>query len=185
MQLKKDQEAWWVGQVEVIAGQETLERIKTIERLRKLPRVKEDLWLGSEALLYHLHLVLARWSVDPDKVATRLDYQITLARLALELLACRTRIEAQTKKMKTVFSALGLKSLLASDTHIIDEDKQKLAFKFYQIKESMIEDIIKVDEDPVTFQLNHLGEWMDRSLGSKQDSRVDCEIFLTMQLHYI
>ena len=174
-QLKKDREAWWAGQIKLMSGQETSERMKTIEKLRKLPRIKEDLWLSPEALLYHLHLVLGKWSVASDKITGKLEYQITVARMALELLACRTRNEAQSKKMKTVFSALGLKSLLASDQPIIDEDKQDLTFKFYKFKESLLEDLVKVDDDPVSFQLNHLGEWMDRSLGSKQDSRVDCE----------
>ncbi|KLO14115.1 P-loop containing nucleoside triphosphate hydrolase protein [Schizopora paradoxa] len=137
-----------------------------------------DTWYDSEVRLYQIHTELRLWAASGDKEETRDSFSVSILRKVLELFQHKKLTKTIIDCLGTVLAAMGFSSYfpqLASQAEGRLIDDRRLEFKFVKLQRKSGEQLYKfmqISDDPVEWQLRLFGEFMDRSMDGKADSRV-------------
>ena len=161
-------------------------KIDYIERLLKNPRTSEG-WLAVDARLFRIHLEFQRWineetqlQDDRTRQAELRDRRsVSIMRLVKDTYERGGLFPAALSTLDDVLRVLGLEKYAASMRAASpnpSSDERSLSFKFVKILRSKTKapahKYMRIQEDPVTWQLRLFGEFMDRSMDSQSDPRV-------------
>jgi hypothetical protein len=159
------------------------ERIDYTERLMGNPKAKEG-WIVSELQAYRLHLELTAWidAADHDSAEVRDRYTVSIIRLVKTLYALPALSADILRNVASVLMALGFQAYIPYfeecfvDTAVDNERKLSFGFvKLIRSKGSSVHKFMEIRENPVLWQLRLFGEYMDRSMDSSFDRRVQFE----------
>jgi hypothetical protein len=177
--LKKDtdeQQEWWEGQLKELSRFDQEKSLRTLTALERNPRTAGG-WLRDEVLLYRLHLIISKWILqtsDRDTGTIRDHYTVTIMRIVKELLESKQLTLTIHQAISTVLCVLGFENFVTPPP--VGQLDRQLCFKFVKLVRSKsghpLHEFMRITEDPITWQLRLFGEFMDRSMGSKSDSRV-------------
>lgn len=166
-----------------MAKMSNVQRINHIDALARNPKTKEG-WLSAETRLYRLHLEFNAWIDDPshETQAVRDRYTVSVLRMAKAIYALPALTAAILGSLASALLALGLDALLPHlEARFVDPDaappdaSRKLSFEFVKLVRksgSAAHKFMPIDEHPVLWQLRVFGEYMDRSMDSAPDRRV-------------
>lgn len=141
-------------------------------------------WLASEAMLYRLHLEFIAWINDPkrEEAATRDKYTVSVLRKAKSIYNQAYLTVSILHSLACVLLAIGLQELcpyleepFASPTATAPDASRKPNFEFVKLVRkngAPIHKFMPIEEHPVVWQLRLFGEYMDRSMDSAPDRRV-------------
>jgi hypothetical protein len=171
--------AWWQKEVDQM---KTMNSVKTATVLRSLMRNKKskEPAIGTEIRLYQLHLDLQRWTEDerPDSPAVRDHYTVSVMRKVRDVIDFNSVTPTVSEILSSVLGVLGFSdyaSAVMQSAGTLATDRP-LAFTFIKLMKSKTKSLIypfmRITENPVIWQLRLFGEFMDRSMDSKADSRV-------------
>lgn len=138
-----------------------------------------DTWYDSEVRLYQIHTELRLWAASGDKDSLRDTFSVSILRKVLELFQHKKITKTIIGCLGTVLSAMGFSSYFPqladqAEKHLIED--RRLAFKFVKLQRKSGEQLYQfmhISDDPVEWQLRLFGEYMDRSMDGKEDSRVN------------
>lgn len=168
-----EQQKWWEDQLKGFIGLDLDTQLRTLTALERNSRTTEG-WLRDEVLLYRLHLNISKWiSVrDRDSADVRDRYTVAIIRVVKELSESKHLTLSIHRVISIVLAVLGFQSLVTPPPD--EQSDRTLCFKFVKLqsKSQPLYSFMRITEDSVIWQLRLYGEFMDRSMGSKPDSRV-------------
>ncbi|KAL0960256.1 hypothetical protein HGRIS_011887 [Hohenbuehelia grisea] len=168
-------DAWWRDQLRAMASKSAVECREHLNDLSRNPRTKDE-HLAVELLLYRIHIEFSAWSEDPEKLdpERRDAYSVQIMRLLKDVAALTTVPSIAARCVSSALLALGFRdSLIRLNA---SKDERQLSFKFLKLIKSggtPKYDYMINSEDPTTWQLRLFGEYMDRSMDSAPDHRVN------------
>ncbi|KAF8505147.1 hypothetical protein JB92DRAFT_2966409 [Gautieria morchelliformis] len=147
---------------------------KTDLLLRNRTRMAEN-WLVGEVQLYRLDLELRAWIDHPtrDSVSTQDRYRVSVLRMIKDQSTRAT--PTVIRVLSSVLSALGFPTVTASLLGAGNLPDHDLTFEFIKVLKksgSSVYPFMKITEPPMHWLLRCFGEYMDRSLDSAPDPRV-------------
>ncbi|CCM02168.1 uncharacterized protein FIBRA_04246 [Fibroporia radiculosa] len=180
-QLKEDDSnlTWWQEQLKILAQESTENQLKAVENLQRNKRTREG-WLSVEVQLYSLHLEFVRWIERSDREvpAVRDQIVVRILRLVKDTFHRKDLFPAAAGIFETALSVVGLSDVvpeLKASAPALTADRE-LNFKFIKLAKSKsrsaVHKFMDIDEDPIVWQLRLFGEYMDRSMDSQDDPRV-------------
>ena len=180
-QAKEDDSniAWWKEQLASIEDRPTASKIVAIENLMRNKRTKEG-WLSVEIWLYRIHLEFTRWIDDAQREApaARDRYTVALMVMIKDLYESKELFPTAAKYLAMALIALGFTDYIQAfeDRAAVANDDRTLCFEFVKLVKSKsghaVHKWMRIQEDPVVWQLRLFGEFMDRSMDSASDPRV-------------
>lgn len=150
---------------------------KVFSDMERSPRLKEPHIL-TEVSLYKIHRVFLRWMEDPKRTspAARDKNSVNIMKGVKEIYAIGYMTEDIHKCLKSVLTVLGFSDYIDSLTISPNQENHPLNFTFVKLLKSKtkapVHDFMCIQEHPVEWQLRLFGEYMDRSMDSKEDPRV-------------
>lgn len=168
---------WWQEQLEAMS---TLTTVQKIWQMNALFRNKksEELAMGAEMRLYRLQLEISVWLEDANSgsASVRDKHTVAIMRMIKDICSRGYMTQTISKALKLVLSTLGFADYLAGllDNCDIMPDKP-LNFKFKKFTSSSkgsSYEVLRITEHPIVWQLRLFGEYMDRSMDSAPDPRV-------------
>jgi ATP-dependent RNA helicase DDX60 len=177
-------QTWWDEQLARLSKMSVNDQVVQVELLARNPKARNG-WIVAEILMYRLHLNLVCWIDDParEDEESHNRYAVSVLRLVREVYALPTVLPTDVLgKLGSALSAIGFEDYIAEmeapfvqDESRVDP-KRKLRFTFVKIikskSNSLVYEWMKINEHPVRWQLRVFGEFMDRSMDSAPDSRV-------------
>ena len=171
-----EQREWWEGRLKEFRGTDLDADLRTLSALERNPRTSGG-WLRDEVLLYRLHLTISKWiaqTSDQDAASVCDHYTVAIMRIIKELLESRHLTLTIHGKISTILTVLGFENFLTPPPG--SQSDRPLCFKFVKLVRSKSDrplyEFMRITEDPITWQLRLYGEYMDRSIDSKPDTRV-------------
>ena len=137
----------------------------------------EEQAMGAEMRLYRIQLEIFMWleEADSDSPSIRDKYTVAIMRMSREMCSRRHMTPTISKALKSVIRALGFADY---STGLLDDCEtlpdKPLNFKFKKLTSSTY-DVLHIKEHPIVWQLRLFGEYMDRSMDSAPDPRVQFE----------
>jgi ATP-dependent RNA helicase DDX60 len=182
-QLKEDASDvdWWAGKDRKGGKLQELQRLSSLdaqiqetELLLRNQRTTRGR-LAVEVPLYRLHLELRAWINHPTPSASSVQdgFRIRILRMIKEQSSRATPTTIQI--LSSVLSALGFSEMTSSLLGEGNPPDRALTFEFVKVSKksgSPVHRFMKLHERPVHWLLRCFGEYMDRSLDSMPDSRV-------------
>lgn len=171
----KDQlKAWSKDAITVDAQLSSVEQFKRGAKTSFAP-------MAVEVRLFQLHLILKRWaSLDADEgLAVRDSTVTTILRILGEIRGYEIPISPDVHRFLTNLCTIigfgGYATNLLPTS--VDESLPSPSFSLPKLisskkGEPIYGSFMKITSSPIEWQLEHYGEWMDRSMDSAQDDRV-------------
>lgn len=151
------------------------ERIHQTDLLRiRNPRAAEG-WLAVEVPLYRLDLELRAWinHLTPDAPLIQDRFRVNILKMIREQ---ANRATPTAKRiLSSVLSAIGFSAFTPSLLSGENQHDHEMTFEFVKVTKksgSPVHSFMKLDEHPVRWLLRCFGNYMDRSLDSMPDDRV-------------
>jgi len=180
--------SWWSKQLRelesVSSPSERLGRLRTVMRNEK---IKSNQALLVEVSLYLVETLIREWAVHDSGTAeaTKDRYTVEIMKIVKALIDSRSHIltNAASERLGAILKTLGFDQCFSNGFgHLMLADpeqlKQPLTFKpvkLFSSRTGARYDFMKISEDPIEWQLRVFGEFMDRSMDSTADPRVDFE----------
>ncbi|KAH9943357.1 P-loop containing nucleoside triphosphate hydrolase protein [Epithele typhae] len=170
---------WWKEQLRSMDSKSTTAKIAAYDVLTRNKRTKDG-WLTAESLLYRIHLEFERWTEDParETAIVRDRSTVSVMRMVKDLYDCKELFPTVAVKLASCLTALGFADYLdtfESAAKVSSEDRS-LHFDFVKLVKSKsgsaVHKWMKIIEPPVVWQLRLFGEFLDRSMDSQPDPRV-------------
>ncbi|KAJ3722132.1 hypothetical protein DFJ43DRAFT_668590 [Lentinula guzmanii] len=173
---EKEATEWWEGKLKAMNHDTIEEQLKSIDFFKRNPSHKATYpSVAFEIRLYHLHLILKSWTMKPDPDVHRVDILVVkiLCLLSeIKLLPVPTIPKTARKFLADVCLSIGFDT----DTLLPNVDLSPESFAFKPIKlvskNASLYPFMTIRLSPVEWQLEHFGEYMDRSMDSAPDTRV-------------
>lgn len=174
---------WWTDHLSRIEKLPASQRILETEALMRNPKARQG-WLASEVLLYRLHLEFTAWINDPDREerACQDKYTVSILRMAKSIYALPGPTTAVLRTLACALLAIGLGDLLphfeenfAGASATASDADRLISFDFVKVVRKSgapAHKYMLITEHPVVWQLRVFGEYMDRSMDSAPDRRV-------------
>ncbi|KAJ3744995.1 hypothetical protein DFH05DRAFT_1397236 [Lentinula detonsa] len=174
---EKEATEWWEGKLKAMNHDTIEEQLKSIDFLKRNPSHKATYpSVAFEIRLYHLHLILKSWTMKPDPDVHRDDIVVKILCLLSEikLLPVPTIPRTARKFLADVCLSIGFDVLTDTLLPNIDLSPESCAFKPIKLvsKNASLYPFMTIRLSPVVWQLEHFGEYMDRSMDSAPDTRV-------------
>jgi hypothetical protein len=171
--------AWWQKEVDQMKTMNSAETTTVLKSLMRNKKSKEPA-IGTEMRLYLLHLDLQRWTEDerPDSPAARDHYTVSVMRKVRDVIDFNNVTPTVSEILSSVLGVLGFSDYASAVMKSAGNSAtdRPLAFTFIKLKKSKTKSVVypfmRITEHPVIWQLRLFGEFMDRSMDSKADSRV-------------
>ncbi|KAI0720199.1 P-loop containing nucleoside triphosphate hydrolase protein [Cerioporus squamosus] len=180
-QAKEDDSnvSWWKEQLANIEERPTASKIVAIDNLMRNKRTKEG-WLSVEIWLFRIHLDFSRWIEDAQResAAARDRFSVSIMCMIKNLYESKELFPTAAKYLAMSLIALGFTDYIESfeDHAAVVHDDRSLCFEFVKLVKSKsgsaVHKWMRIQEDPVVWQLRLFGEFMDRSMDSASDPRV-------------
>ncbi|KZP15484.1 P-loop containing nucleoside triphosphate hydrolase protein [Athelia psychrophila] len=174
-------QSWWEEQMAVMKKMPPTAKQGHVDELFRNKRSWEPV-IAVEINLYRLNLELEAWTREakPQSPSVRDKYTLYAMRAIKAILDRRTITPTALKVISTVLVALGFEgyvdSLQEPCLSTMQEDRP-LSFDFVKLVKSKtkvpIYDFMHITEDPAAWQLRLFGDFMDRSMDSQADRRVN------------
>ncbi|KAE9406161.1 P-loop containing nucleoside triphosphate hydrolase protein [Gymnopus androsaceus JB14] len=165
---------WWEARLKAMKNDSLDDQLKSVDLLKRnrSPKATYPV-IAFEIRLYQLHLQLKRWTENP--ALNRDDMLIMILRLLSEIKRLSVTIPAAGHKfLLDICKSTGFESY--SDEFLPDADSSLSppAFKPIKLvsKKVPLYSFMAITSSPVQWQLEHFGEYMDRSMDSTPDLRV-------------
>ncbi|KAJ3508807.1 hypothetical protein NLJ89_g5555 [Agrocybe chaxingu] len=182
-QKKKDAEfkseslTWWARQLSEISSQSLPERIKKLEDFGRSPRmaVRE---IALERKLCLLDADFRTWIADTkrDSPSAKDLYSVSVMRKVKELCEQEMLPQSACKIVTSALTSLGFYDHFHSKISKIALEDQRLKLSFVQLVDrksgSPLYPFMAINEHPIIWQLRLFGDYMDRSMNSAYDKRV-------------
>ncbi|KAI9465203.1 P-loop containing nucleoside triphosphate hydrolase protein [Lactarius psammicola] len=173
---------WWVEQLRQVEKMATRDlKMSALHGLLRNPKTDTG-WLNVEVRLYSLHLTIQQWIAEsePDAPAVHDRYTVSIIRTVKELYTHDFLTETTLGVLASIMATLGFTDHIAplkdDASHRLQPDRD-LAFSFVKLLKSKshkpVHKFMAIKEDPVVWQLRVFGEYMDRSMDSAPDPRVE------------
>ncbi|GBE83891.1 Uncharacterized helicase [Sparassis crispa] len=171
--------AWWQEQLNSMANMSTELKITTTENLLRNSRTEEG-WFAVEIHLYRLHLKFQQWIYHPDResAGVRDHFTVPIMRIVKDVHERKGLFPTAVKIIGNVLTVLGFADYIPSLTPVEADlaADRSLSFDFVKLvkskSKSSLFKFMRIVEDPIVWQLRLFGEFMDRSMDSRPDSRV-------------
>ena len=168
---------WWSGKggkLPELQRRTLNARIQETDLLLRNPRMAEGC-LAVEVPLYRLDLELRAWIDHPTPNAplTQDSFRVSVLRMIRDQLSRATA--TVTHILSSVLSAIGFSAFTPSLLGAGDPHDYNVTFEFIKVTKksgSPVYSFMKLEEHPVRWLLRCFGEYMDRSLDSMPDHRV-------------
>jgi len=173
-------QTWWKDQVETMKKMPDAKKMAHLEAVSRNKRSQEPS-LAIEMLLYRMNLKLVFWVAEehPESPAVRDKHTVTIMRLVKQVYDHQVMTPTVSKVLSNVLVAMGFSDYIVPlDTQYSGKrvDDHPLTFEFMKLVKSKTKSPIfkfmQIIEHPVVWQLRLFGEYMDRSMDGKPDSRV-------------
>jgi ATP-dependent RNA helicase DDX60 len=173
-------QTWWKDQVETMKKMPDAKKMAHLEAVSRNKRSQEPS-LAIEMLLYRMNLELVFWGAEehPESPAVRDKHTVTVVRLVKQVYDHPVMTPTVSKVLSNVLVAMGFSDYIVPlDTQYSGKrvDDRPLTFEFMKLVKSKTKSPIfkfmQIIEHPVVWQLRLFGEYMDRSMDGKPDSRV-------------
>ncbi|TFY82995.1 hypothetical protein EWM64_g1015 [Hericium alpestre] len=186
MKVKLDKEdaehlSWWQGHLAQLEKMTRGEKARHLENLCRNKRSQRD-WLAIEIRLYALDLEIREWAADParEDPAVRDRHTVSLMRTVKNLYESAGLSLAALSILDAILACLGFSDYVESMHFNLSEANgvdRPLSFEFSKLIKSKskkpVHKFMHVTEHPITWQLRLFGEYMDRSMDSQPDPRVN------------
>ncbi|KAJ7225893.1 hypothetical protein GGX14DRAFT_641680 [Mycena pura] len=171
---------WWVAKLRGLQAMASVDA--ELEALLALKRSSSPKVFNPavvvELRLYHIHLIFKRWSLMDDGGAeTARDaivVEVLRGLMDLRRVASAGVGEDAHDFLSTVCETIGFAEYTASLVSHKASPDVALAFKPLKLirKKKLVFDFMRITIHPIDWQLQHYGEFMDRSMDSAPDARV-------------
>ncbi|TFK94713.1 P-loop containing nucleoside triphosphate hydrolase protein [Polyporus arcularius HHB13444] len=180
-QAKEDDSnvTWWKEQLANIEDRPIASKIVAIDNLMRNKRTKEG-WLSVEIWLFRIHLEFSRWIDDAQResAAARDRFSVSLMCMIKSLYESKELFPTAAKYLAMSLISLGFADYIESfeERATVANDDRSLCFDFVKLVKSKsgsaVHKWMRIQEDPVVWQLRLFGEFVDRSMDSASDPRV-------------
>ncbi|PBK64183.1 P-loop containing nucleoside triphosphate hydrolase protein [Armillaria solidipes] len=184
IQDKKDAEKesqtrqWFLNQLGSMSDKSAEQKLYLLEQLTRSSRMT-DPWVAVEHLMYKTHLLLKVWIEDSDheKDTVRDRYTVTIMRLVKDICDKGATTPARGKALSAVLTSFGFSAFIDGFVTVAEPPTPcPLAFDFVKLvrsKGDILYPWMKITEHPILWQLRLFGPYMDRSMDSCSDRRVN------------
>ncbi|KAF8636971.1 hypothetical protein AX17_003132 [Amanita inopinata Kibby_2008] len=174
-------QTWWLQHLESMSSMYNSRKSAYLKNLFKNRRSEEP-WIRMEMQLFQLNLEFLQWidEVGHESDAIRNKYTVSIVRIIKDISRSNTLTPTTTKMLTAALRAIGFDDYIPSlvEKTEVAPDK-KLSFKPLKLVSSRTKEsyypYMRIQEDPVIWQLRLFGEFMDRSMDSAPDPRVSFE----------
>ncbi|KAA1476464.1 P-loop containing nucleoside triphosphate hydrolase protein [Dentipellis sp. KUC8613] len=174
---------WWQGHLAAMENG-NMDRTRKQRYLENLFRSKKSDrgWLAVEMQLYSLDMKIREWIADAaqDNPSVHDGYALSIMRTAKDMYDKSAMPSAALEILDAILTCLGFAGYIPSfhaavpDRTIID---RPLSFKFVKLLKSKSKQsrhqFMHIAEHPARWQMRLFGEYMDRSMDSQYDTRVN------------
>lgn len=174
-----DSVAWLTARIRELDSDNSPSSLeKSLSDLKRNPKSIEPL-VATELGLYRLHRLFQCWILDPQREspAVRDKHAVTALRTFKDILEVNYSTNSIRKCIQDVLNVLGFSAYM--DTLTISsttQDDRPLTFKFVELVKPKTQEslhaFMRIEEHPIEWQLRVFGEYMDRSMDSQIDHRV-------------
>ncbi|KZP15488.1 P-loop containing nucleoside triphosphate hydrolase protein [Athelia psychrophila] len=174
-------QSWWGEQMTVMKKMAPAAKQGHLDALVRNKRSEEPAF-AVEMHLYRLNFELQAWilEAEPQSPAVRDKYTLYAMRAIKAILDRQTITPTVLKVISTVLVALGFEDhihFLQEQCSSTMQEDRPLSFDFMKLVKSKtkapIHEFMHITEDPAVWQLRLFGEFMDRSMDSQADRRVE------------
>ncbi|KAJ7157241.1 hypothetical protein C8R46DRAFT_1004148 [Mycena filopes] len=170
---------WWKKELADMARLSTDAKVEKIQGLFRNKRSDESM-LGLEMRLYLLNLTILQWIESTGAESPSVCDHFTLAIMKQVKALCdrQTLTASAADIVKTVLAALGFAAasagLVQTDPEHVPDRPISFSFQklFSRSTKKPQYPFMKINEDPVDWQLRCFGDLMDRSMDGARDDRV-------------
>jgi hypothetical protein len=174
-------QSWWQEQLDAMSKLTNTQKISQMNALFRNKKGQEKA-MGAEMRLYRLHLEISLWldEAEPDSPPVHDKYTVAIMRMVKDICDRRYMTPTISKALKSVLLSLGFGDYSAGllDSCETSPDKP-LKFKFRKLIKSSTNmpshEVLCITEHPAIWQLRLFGQYMDRSMDSAPDPRVQFE----------
>lgn len=175
---ESETQSWWLERLGAMSSMSIAQQAAYLQALFQNKRSEEPS-VGLEMQLYQLHLEFLQWIDDADRESDAVRDQRTVAivRLARDICDGTQLNPIAAKFLKTAFHVVGLDEYIPAIVEKIEtETDKRLSFKPAKLVSSRTKEsyypYMRIQEDPVLWQLRLFGQFMDRSMDGSPDHRV-------------
>ncbi|KIL59375.1 hypothetical protein M378DRAFT_14820 [Amanita muscaria Koide BX008] len=171
-------ETWWQEHLNTMSKLSNERKATYLKSLFKNRRSEEALIL-LEMQLYQLDLEFLQWIDEPlnHSNAVRDRYTVSIVRIIKDICDGKLLSAGAVKMLKSALEVIGFDEYIPG---LIEKGEKptegRLSFKPIKLISSKTKEhqfpYMRIQEDPVLWQLRVFGEFMDRSMGSSPDPRV-------------
>lgn len=179
---------WWLSRLaELEHIPSPVQRLASLRNLMRSEKIRSNKTLSAEVSLYLVEILLRQWINDDSGTSghQRDIYTLDIMKSVKSIfdLRCPALTSSAHDRVVQVLKVLGFEEcfpngfapLILENT---EDRKRSLSFKPIKLVSSRtgpIHEFMKITEHPVEWQLRVFGEFMDRSMDSAPDSRVEFE----------
>ncbi|KAJ3864645.1 hypothetical protein EV359DRAFT_40572 [Lentinula novae-zelandiae] len=175
---EKEAVEWWGGKLKAMTLDTVEDQLEHVKLLKRNPSSKATYpSVAFEIRLYELHLILKGWTMKSDPDSSRDEMVIKILRLLSEIkeLLVHSNIPTTANKfLVDVCRSIGFESFTGSLLPDVALSLDSCAFKPIKLVSKMVSlyPFMSITVSPIEWQLEHFGEYMDRSMDSAPDARV-------------
>lgn len=173
--------AWWKGRLEMLSEMPLDAQVKEFANISRSPRADEES-TRLEMELYELNLAIQQWAQEPEPESEEVKnrHMLSIMRLIKRMLDRKVLTATSKEVATTILTLFGFGSFIESmldGVRIITGTSP--SFKFKKLTKLKGGETIPIyqfmvgKEDPIEWQLRMFGEYMDRSMDSAFDRRVE------------
>ena len=171
-------ETWWQEHLATMSAMSNARKATYVKALFRNKRSEEPT-IRLEMQLYRLNLEFLQWidDVEHDSDLVRDRYTVSIVRSVKDICDGKQLTPNALKILKSALGVIGLSEYVPAlvDKSEMVQDK-RLSFKPMKLMSSKTKDpyypYMRIQEDPIIWQLRVFGEFMDRSMDGLPDSRV-------------
>ncbi|KAJ3899931.1 hypothetical protein F5879DRAFT_461062 [Lentinula edodes] len=175
---EKEAVEWWGGKLKAMTLDTVEDQLEHVKLMKRNPSSKATYpSVAFEMRLYELHLILKGWTMKSDPDSSRDEMVIKILRLLSEIkkLPVHPNIPTTANKfLMDVCRSIGFESFTSSLLPDVALSLDSCAFKPIKLVSKMVSlyPFMSITVSPIEWQLEHFGEYMDRSMDSAPDARV-------------
>ena len=175
---ESETQSWWLKHLGAMSSMSVTQQATYLKALFQNKRSEEPS-VRLEMQLYQLHLEFMQWINDADRESDVVRDQRTVAivRLVKDICDGTQLNPIAAKLLKTAFHVVGFDEYIPAIIEKIETEADKrLSFKPVKLVSSRTKEshypYMRIQEDPVLWQLRLFGQFMDRSMDGLPDRRV-------------
>ncbi len=175
---ESETQSWWLERLGAMSSMSVTQQATYLKALFQNKRSEEPS-VRLEMQLHQLHLEFMQWINDADRESDVVRDQRTVAivRLVKDICDGTPLNPTAAKMLKTAFHVVGFDEYIPAIVEKIETEADKrLSFKPVKLVSSRTKEsqypYMRIQEDPILWQLRLFGQFMDRSMDGLPDRRV-------------